>query len=45
MILKNNFTTIKIPFNLKTKLDKMKIHPNQSYNDLIKNLLKNLKQN
>jgi hypothetical protein len=43
MILKKNYTTVKIPIDLKDKLDSIKIHTNQSYNDLIKDLLKKLK--
>jgi predicted DNA-binding protein len=40
MVVKNKkYTSIKLPLNLKKKLDSLKIHPRQSYNDLIKNLI------
>jgi len=36
--------TIKISDNLKKKLDKLKIHPRQSYGEVIGNLIENAKE-
>lgn len=41
-MIKTSSPTIKIEENLKEKLDNLKVHPRQSYNELIKSILKKL---
>jgi len=40
----NTLTTIALLHSTKNALDKLKIHPNQSYDELLREILKKLKE-